>query len=74
MHVIKHFLTGWAGSLPTSLKIRDRGLAAAASISPDLDGLVMIGDLIEYRTLGSCEFSATCHHVTCHNPRYEISA
>ena len=36
MHLITHFLTGWAASLPIELDPRDRGLIAFASISSSM--------------------------------------
>lgn len=74
MHLLTHFLTGWAVSLPMDLETRDRGLIAFASISPDLDGIVVIGDLVQGRSLDSCYFYATYHHVLCHNLLFAVVA
>jgi hypothetical protein len=74
MHVVSHFLAGWAGSLPLDMDSRDRGLIAFASVSPDLDGLVVIADLAQGRPLDGCELYAACHHVLCHNVLFAVVA
>lgn len=74
MHVISHFLTGWVLSLPLELEARDRSLIAFASISPDLDGLAVVGDLVQGRALDSCELYATYHHVLSHNVFFAMFA
>jgi hypothetical protein len=74
VHVISHFLTGWAVSLPLDLDSRDRGLITFASVSPDLDGLAVIGDLVQGRALDSCELYASYHHVLCHNLLFAATA
>jgi hypothetical protein len=74
VHVISHFLTGWTVSLPLDCEPRDRGLIVFASISPDLDGLVVIGDLVQGRALDSCELFATYHHVLSHNLLFAVTA
>lgn len=72
MHIITHYLTGWAASLPLDLDTRDRGLIGVASILPDLDGIVVIGDLVQGRSLDCCELYATYHHVLCHNLLFAV--
>lgn len=74
MHIVTHYLTGWVASLPVDLDTRDRGLIGVASISPDLDGVVVIGDLVQGRSLDSCELYATYHHVLCHNLLFAVVA
>ena len=67
MNPATHFLTGWAFSLPVSLERKDRALVVLASVAPDLDGLVLIGDFAQGRSLDSLELWSRYHHVLGHN-------
>jgi membrane-bound metal-dependent hydrolase YbcI (DUF457 family) len=74
MHVITHFLTGWAATLPLDVEPRDRNLIAAAAVVPDLDGLVVVADLAQGKALDSCDLYATYHHLLCHNLPFAMAA
>ena len=67
MNVLTHFLAGWALSLPPDLERRDRALIVFASVAPDLDAVVLVGDLARGRALDDCVLFATYHHVLGHN-------
>ncbi|MEK7795453.1 MAG: metal-dependent hydrolase [Candidatus Hydrogenedentota bacterium] len=67
MNPATHFLTGWAFSLPVPLERKDRALVVLASVAPDLDGLVLIGDFAQGRSLDSLELWSRYHHVLGHN-------
>lgn len=67
MNIITHALAGWTLSLPFELDRRDRALVVFASVAPDLDAVVLVGDLLKGRSLDQCELFATYHHVIGHN-------
>ncbi len=67
MNILTHAFAGWAMSLPFELERRDRALVVLASVAPDLDAVVLVGDLLKGRPLDQCELFATYHHVIGHN-------
>jgi inner membrane protein len=67
MNIITHAFAGWTLSLPFELDRRDRALVVFASVAPDLDSAVLLGDLAKGRPLDQCELFATYHHVIGHN-------
>ena len=67
MNPITHFLVGWTISLPLTLERRDRCLVVLASVAPDLDGMVILGDLAEGRRSEPMELWSRYHHLLAHN-------
>jgi hypothetical protein len=67
MNQITHFLTGWCMTLPIELERRDRALVVLASIVPDIDGIVLLGDITKGHKLDSLELWGQYHHVLAHN-------
>ena len=67
MNPITHFLAGWAVTLPFDLERRDRALVVLAAVAPDLDSLVLIGDLLKGRSADDLELWTRWHHVLGHN-------
>lgn len=74
MNLLTHFLAGWTLSLPFDLDTRDRALVVGASVAPDLDAVVLVGDLAQGRPLDQCELYATYHHVMGHNILFAVLA
>ena len=67
MNPITHLLSGWAVTLPFDLERRDRAWIVFASIAPDLDSLVLIGDIVRGRAADDLELWTRWHHVLGHN-------
>jgi inner membrane protein len=74
MNVLTHFFAGWAITLPADLNGRDRALVVCASVAPDLDAVVLVGDIVQRRPLDQCELFATYHHVLGHNILFAMLA
>jgi hypothetical protein len=73
MSPITHFLVGWTASLALPINRRDRGLLVVASTAPDLDSLVVAGDLAQGSSLDSLELLSGYHHVIAHNIGFALA-
>ena len=72
MNPVTHFFVGWAAGLPAELSRRDRALLAAASVSPDIDGLPLLADLARGHSPESMEFWSNFHH-SLHNLGFAVA-
>ena len=71
MNPVTHFLAGWAAGLPFDLSRRERALVAAASVSPDIDGLPVLLDLAGRHSPWNMEYWSSFHH-SLHNIVFAI--
>lgn len=67
MNPITHGLVGWILTLPLELDRRDRAWIVFAALAPDLDSLVLAGDLLRGRGSDDLELWTRWHHVLGHN-------
>ncbi|MFA6029151.1 MAG: metal-dependent hydrolase [Elusimicrobiota bacterium] len=72
MNPVTHFLAGWAVGLPVDLSRRDRGVVVLASISPDIDALPIVIDLVQGRQRDSLELWSRFHH-SAHNLAFAVA-
>ena len=67
MSPITHFLTGWIVANADHLDRRDRAIATAAAVAPDLDGLGIVADLLTRQSEHPLSLYPEYHHVLGHS-------
>jgi inner membrane protein len=67
MSPITHFLTGWIVANADHLDRRDRAIATAAAVAPDLDGLGIVADFLTRQSEHPLSLYPQYHHVLGHN-------
>lgn len=68
MNPITHFLVGWAlANVAPHLERRDRALVALAGISPDVDGLGIVPEVLTKGSEHPLLWFSEYHHVIAHN-------
>ena len=67
MHAITHYLIGWSIAAPASDQRRDRTLIALSAMSPDIDALGGIVDLVARVAGHPTNYFGEYHHIIGHN-------
>jgi hypothetical protein len=67
MNPVTHALVGWTVANVRELDSRDRALVVLAGVSPDLDGLGIVVDLLTRSSGSPTYYWDDYHHVLCHN-------
>jgi inner membrane protein len=73
VNLATHFLFGWAVANAVPVGKRDRLLIVAASVAPDIDGLVVVGDFIAGHAADDLVWWSRWHHVLGHNLGFALA-
>ncbi len=73
MNTATHFLFGWAVANAVPVGKKDRFLIVAASVLPDIDGLVVVADFIAGHTADDLVWWSRWHHVLGHNIGFALA-
>jgi len=74
MTPVSHFFISWVVANTAEINKRERMLVTAAGVVPDIDGLVIIGDLLKKENGQFLPWYEEFHHVLAHNIVISIMA
>lgn len=73
MNLATHFLFGWAVANAAPVGKRDRLFIVAASVLPDIDGLVIVADFVAGHAADDLVWWSRWHHVLGHNLGFALA-